>query len=341
MSTLIREHVALGNLTTLKVGGDARYYAEVHTIEDIKEAGLFAAQTALPLFVLGGGSNILVADSGYDGVVMHMKLRGVTYVTNGDGSVLVTAAAGEVFDELVASTVDRGLWGLENLSHIPGSVGATPIQNVGAYGVEVSSLIYAVVTYHVPSQTIRTFTADECQFGYRDSFFKTSIGREYVVTAVQFLLRTTPTPRLLYKDLSDYFGNQIPQLQEVREAVIVIRSKKFPDWKTTGTAGSFFKNPIVTRMRAAELRERFPNLPLYEAPHNQMKCSLGFILDQVCGLKGFRLGKVRLYEQQALVVVVDEGATEKSVSEFAKIISTRVFDATGIIIEREVITIEK
>jgi UDP-N-acetylmuramate dehydrogenase len=332
----LREGVALCDYTTLKVGGKAQYFIAVTSGEELKTAALFAEQKALPFFVLGGGSNVLISDSGVKGVVVHMGILGWTERLDGD-EVLLEVGAGVMFDELVAATVKKGYWGLENLSHIPGTVGATPIQNVGAYGVEVSDCIVEVKAFHFPSRTTRTFTTVDCDFSYRSSFFKTTVGKEYVVTSVTFALSKEPRPRVSYADLAKRYSDSIPNHpQDIRDSVISIRSSKFPDWHSTGTAGSFFKNPIIPRTQAEALREHYPDLPLYDVDALRVKCSLGYILDKVCGLRGYGEGTVRLYEKQALVLVAESGATAYEIEQFSDMIIKKVFSATGIQIEREV-----
>ncbi|MBY0309574.1 UDP-N-acetylmuramate dehydrogenase [Patescibacteria group bacterium] len=331
--------VSLARHTTLKVGGEAKYFTRVQSEEELRSAMSFAEQHSLPIFVLGGGSNVLVSDDGFAGVVIQMGIQGIMFAHTGE-EVRVTVGAGVVFDEFVAHCVERGYWGLENLSHIPGTVGATPIQNVGAYGVEVGDCIFEVQTLHLKTATERTFSQAECDFDYRSSFFKTTEGSEYVITSVTFILSSSPQPRIDYGDLAMRFAHALPtDPQSVRAHIIAVRSQKFPDWQTVGTAGSFFKNPIIVRSHAESLKAMYPELPLYGVSETHVKCSLGFILDKVCGLKGYREGFVRLYEKQALVLVAETGVRAQDITMFADAISKKVFSATGIVIEREVTSV--
>lgn len=337
----LRQGISLAEHTTLKVGGAARYFTRVTNIEELKAAACFAQQNTLPLFILGGGSNVLVPDAGFSGVVIQMGIMGVA-VSIQDNEVTLTAGAGVVFDELVADSVQKGYWGLENLSHIPGTVGATPIQNVGAYGVEVSDCVVEVETLHLPTGTERTFSGAECAFGYRSSFFKTTEGKAYAVTRVAFVLSKRPLPRVHYADLQTQFRAELPtDPQVVRDCVITIRANKFPDWQAVPTAGSFFKNPIIERSQADTLKTTYPDLPMYDVGETHVKCSLGYILDKVCGLRGYREGAVRLYEKQALVLVADVGANAQAIDDFAEMIIKKVFTITGIRIEREVSTVSE
>jgi UDP-N-acetylmuramate dehydrogenase len=336
MNEMIRQNVPLAPYTTFHIGGEAANFAEASTEEEVRGVCRFAKENGLPLTVLGGGSNVLIGEQGLPGLVLHIALRGITHEATADG-VILFAKAGETFDDVVAYAAAHDLWGLENLSHIPGTVGATPVQNVGAYGVEIQDLCSAVRVYDTQTDAFITLPASACAFSYRDSIFKKPEGKRYVITEVVFTLRREPRPQIAYRDLAAYFsGNPAPTLAEIREAVGVIRSRKFPDWNTVGTAGSFFKNPIISRDAAQKLHEKFPELPIFETAEGMMKISLGYILDKVLGLRGYREGNVRLYEEQALVLVAERGASAEEIKTFAQKISEKVFTATSIAIEFEV-----
>jgi UDP-N-acetylmuramate dehydrogenase len=327
--------VPLAPLTTLGVGGSARYFTVVDDVAMLTAALKEAHEKSLPVAILGGGSNVLVPDAGIDGLVVRPRIRGISVLEEDAAAVLVVVGAGEVWDDVVAYAVAHGWWGIENLSHIPGSVGAVPIQNVGAYGVEVAHVIEAVTVYDRVRGAIRQVSNTECCFGYRDSIFKHEEGSALVVLDVRLRLKKQGLPQVSYADLSHLVSETLT-LDRIRAEVIAIRSRKFPDWRVEGTAGSFFKNPRVDAETAALLRERFPALPLYADGAHTYKCSLGYILDQLCSLKGFRQGNIRLYEKQAMVLVADRGATANEVMAFADLIARRVYECTGIAIEREV-----
>lgn len=330
------EHVPLSPYTTFKTGGAARYFCTATTIAELKTAVDFARAKQLPFFVLGSGSNVLVPDEGYNGVVILMACLGREYTSVRESVVELTCGAGEQFDEVVSETVARGLWGLENLSHIPGTVGATPVQNVGAYGVEVADTIVSVTVFDTVHMRTEVLTAAVCLFGYRDSIFKQVAGRRYIITAVTFALSRVPQPQLEYADLAPLTEAGVPTLADIRATIIAVRSAKFPDWGVVGTAGSFFKNPTVARDSIMTLCKKFPALPMYPAQEGYVKIPLGFILDKVCGLKGYHQGLMSLYEKQALVVVAERGATTQLVEQFADNITRMVFEKTQIVIEREV-----
>ncbi len=334
MEVEIKTHISLAQHTTLKVGGVADYFAEVTSGEELKAVLHFASQNEASLYILGGGSNILFPDEGFRGVVMKNTMQGVRYQEQ-DGQVLLTCGAGEAWDEVVADSVQKGYWGLENLSAIPGTVGATPIQNVGAYGVEVCQLISAVTCVHADTLEEKKFTNAQCEFGYRDSYFKTPEGKKWIVTEVTFSLSLEPKPILEYKDISFLKEEKKLSPKIIRDAVIDIRSKKFPDWRTVGTAGSFFKNPTVSEEEHARLLAEFPGLVAHQTATGSWKLSLGWILDKVLGLKGYCEGGVCLFEHQALVLV-SHGDSSVAVKNFYTSIQKKVFEKTEIKIEPEV-----
>lgn len=340
MVFIVRERIPLYRYTTLKVGGEAKYFAEVKTVEDLEKASQFAKQTDLPFLVIGGGSNLLVSDEGYSGLVIHNQLKGRTYIENSDNSVTLICQAGEVLDEVVKESIERELWGLENLSSIPGTVGATPVQNVGAYGVEVGDLIIGVETYNVATGNRHFLKQEECGFGYRDSIFKTVEGKKHIITAVHFRLGTKPNPKINYADLAKIFTDYKPSQKEIREAIVAVRAKKFPNWHEVGTAGSFFKNPLISNEQATELLVRYPELPVYKTRDGQMKVSLGYVLDKICHLKGYREGNISLYTEQALVLVNYGEKNSDEIKSFVNKIIEKVFMETKITIVPEVCFIE-
>lgn len=337
MPTCVQTNVSLAPHTTLGVGGVAEYFASVYSIAELREVVAWAKETGHAVHVLGAGSNALISDAGVTGLVVQPCMTDVSYEEVGAAIVHATVGAGVVLDAWIADTVERALWGVENLSGIPGSVGATPVQNVGAYGVEVSDVIVAVHVYNTETEKEETLNADACAFAYRDSIFKKANGEKYIITAVTYALSRTASPHLGYKDLALHFnGVAAPTLADIRAAVIAIRSEKFPDWHVVGTAGSFFKNPIITSVAYEALVQKYPDIPAYPDGTGMVKLSLGYILDKVCGLKGHAEGRVRLYEKQALVLVCEQGATAREIDAFAQKVSDVVFEKTGVRIEREV-----
>ena len=331
----IQEHISLAQYTTFKIGGKARFFCSVHSEDELVEAVRFAQEKSLRILVIGGGSNMLISDKGFDGLVIRMNIKGI--VSSGEQ---LTIGAGEVWDDLVAYTVDAGIYGFENLSAIPGTVGAAPVQNIGAYGVETSRLIVSVRALDTQTLKCVELSNSECTFGYRDSLFKHQKGR-YIITSVTFFAYKVGQVHIEYKDLKEYFKTEIEHkvtlsVSQVRNAVISIRAAKLPDWKQWGTAGSFFKNPIVSQKKFEDLKKTYPDLPHFVEPDNNVKIPLGWILDKICNMKGLKHGRVRVYEKQALVLVSEPGATADEVTSLARILMDCVKEKTGIEIEGEV-----
>lgn len=334
----LREREPLSRHTTLRTGGPARFFVEAETEADWCEAMAFARARNLALFVLGGGSNLLVRDEGFDGLVLKICTRGIRTADTSAGGTEVTAEAGETWDELVAFAVERGFCGLENLSLIPGTVGAAVIGNIGAYGAEVKETLLWVEALDRRSGSRRRFSSGECAFAYRHSMFKTPEGRNYIVTRAAFGLKRGGSLITGYHDVQEHFrsrGVVAPTLAQMREAVISIRRRKLPELERIGTAGSWFKNPVIARTDYEALTARYPGLPGHDEGNGRMKIPLGWVLDKVCGLRGVRQGRVGTHSQQALVIVNDGGSAAE-VEAFANDVARKVKDQTGLDIEWEV-----
>jgi UDP-N-acetylmuramate dehydrogenase len=333
----VLENVSLAEYTTLRLGGVARFFVSVQSIPELREALSYAQDNTLPVFVLGGGSNTLFSDEGWKGLVVHMKLLGRAYEEDSMGDARVTASAGEVWDDLVAETVQQGLWGLENLSYVPGTVGAAPVQNIACYGVEVREVIDWVEVLDRKTGDLHILSVEECAFGYRDSIFKHEKGNDYIVTRVAFRLSTHPNPRLEYKDLHEYFGARTDvSVSEVREALQTIRGKKFPDLKQYGTAGSFFKNPVIPKHLHASLEKWFDApVPWYAVDAEHVKIPLGWVLEKM-GWKGKCEGHMGCWEAQSLVLVHYGAGTASELILFANKIAQEVKQKTTIKIVPEV-----
>jgi UDP-N-acetylmuramate dehydrogenase len=331
----IEKNISLKQYATFKVGGAAEFFTSVESESELLEAVAFAKDNGLEIKVLGGGSNILVDDHGVKGLVIHLKILGRSSEIK-DDTVLLTSGAGEVLDDLVAYTVDQGWWGIENLSHIPGNVGATPIQNVGAYGVEAKDVITSVRVLNTQSQEFETLSNQECAFGYRDSVFKSPEGKKYIVTAVTYALSLIANPQISYRDLQLAFEDTIPTQRAIREEVVKIRAGKFPDWNSIGTAGSFFKNPVITQAEYDKLQVQHPEVPAFKTENGMVKISLGWILDRALNLRGYKIDLVSTYKNQALVVIAEEGATAEDIKNFAQEIVQKIKKEIGIDVEWEV-----
>jgi UDP-N-acetylmuramate dehydrogenase len=283
------------------------------------------------VFVLGGGSNVLVPDEGFAGIVIKIEMKGLEKA--GD---TIVAGAGEEWDKIVEYAVGQNLWGLENLSGIPGTVGGACVQNIGAYGAALSETLASIDVFDTKDGTQKTLSNVQCNFGYRGSIFKEEEGR-YVVLSATFELHTTPNPKLTYKDLVSRFAGATVALHDIREAVLEIRKQKFPDLVVEGTAGSFFKNPIMPKEEAEKLKGTYPDMPLFEMPETQgLKVPLAWLLDNALHMKGTSVGKARLFEKQILVIATHKNAHARDVHELATLVQKKVFDELQIKIEPEV-----
>ena len=343
---LFREAIPLKPYTTFKIGGPARFFVPVASPDDFRGALDFSRRQGAPLFVLGGGSNILVSDRGYDGVVAHPTCRGIEIAAADSESVTLHVDAAENWDDLVQFAVAHGWWGIENLSHIPGQAGAALVQNIGAYGQQVGDVVQSARVVEVSTGALRTLTAHECAFGYRRSIFNTSARGEMVIFGISLRLNKHARPQLQYPDLQAYFGERgtnPPSLQEIRQAIISIRDSKFPFPREErgGNAGSFFKNLTLTDSECAELHERIErNFSARElarleeiwkrfgAP-NQTKIPAAFLLD-ICGLRGHRVGGAQVNEKQPLVLLNQGGATAHDVLALAQHLRKSVWTRTGL-----------
>ena len=334
----IEENVPLAPHTTFGIGGPARYLVLAQDEKEVYEGLVFAKEKQLPVLILGGGSNMLIDDAGFDGLVIKIEIKGIEIeAEQGVGGVVVVAGAGEGWDALVERTTQEGLWGIENLSGIPGTVGGAASGNIGAYGQALSQTLAWAEVWDTKAGEIKRFTNTECAFGYRESFFSIHSG-SYIILRAAFTLTKTPKPELSYKDLTERFKDEKqPSLQAIREAVLTIRYGKFPDLGVEGTAGSFFKNPIVSKEVAEELVAAYPGLPIFAMPETDgVKVPLAWLLDKVLALKGFAIGGARLFEKQPLVVAAKKGTPSSDVLELAQKVIEKVKENFSIEIEPEV-----
>ncbi len=308
---------------------------EVDNAEELQQ--LFANGAPERWMVLAGGNNILFTKD-YDGTLVVPCGRGIGIVSDSGDEVVVRVEAGEEWDDVVAWAVEHDLWGIENLSLIPGKAGAAPVQNIGAYGCEVKDVIRRVDMFCVESRSMLTLDAAHCGFGYRESIFKHSLKGRVVITAIEIVLHRTPAPRLGYGDVErEVEARGGATLRNIREAICSIRRSKLPDTAVLGNAGSFFKNPVVDDTVAMQLRAANPDIPLYPVAANPTKAKLaaGWLIDRA-GMKGHREGHVGVHERQALVLVNTGGATGGEVMDFARKVQAAVRDRFGVEIDMEV-----
>ncbi|MDE6180678.1 MAG: UDP-N-acetylmuramate dehydrogenase [Phocaeicola sp.] len=285
---------------------------------------------------IGSGSNLLFKGD-YEGVILHSAIRGYEVVDENAQEIEVKVGAGEVWDDFVAYTVKNGWYGAENLSLIPGEVGASAVQNIGAYGVEAKDLIVSVDAMEVATGRMRKFTKEECCFGYRDSVFKKELKGKYIVAYVTYRLKKLPSFNLEYGNVRQELGKRGDKLtlENVRKVIMAMREAKLPDPKVQGNAGSFFMNPIIPRERFEELRGLYPEMPHYEVDNDRVKIPAAWMIDR-CGWKGRQVGRVGVHSRQALVLVNCGGATGDEVMALASQIQESVFQQFGIAISPEV-----
>lgn len=288
-----------------------------------------------PVLILGGGSNILFAGD-YKGTIIRPEFTGIRTEYAEGSDVVISSGAGVIWDDLVEWTVEKGLGGMENLSLIPGTIGATPVQNIGAYGVEVSELITRVDTVSTSNGRHNTFDTLECGFGYRTSIFKKEIKGDYLITRVYYRLSTEPVYRLDYGALKEELATiGSATLRNVRKAVVNVRRRKLPDPEITGNAGSFFKNPVIPDSFAAELTGLYPGIPMYNDMPGYKKVAAGWLIEQ-CGWKGLRKGDAGVHGMQALVLVNYGNASGRDIYDLSEEIKTSVENRFSILLEREV-----
>ena len=329
----ILENIPLAPYTTLGVGGPAKYFAIARTAGEVIELFDWASSSARDVFVLGGGSNLLVSDAGFDGLVIRIEIRGIEFDIHAG---LVTAGAGEDWDNFVAECVGRGLAGIECLSGIPGTVGGTPVQNVGAYGQEVSETILSVRCFDRVKSTIVELSNDQCGFEYRKSIFNTSERDRYVVLSVVFRLVPGGLPKIIYRDLQQRFPGRIPSLRETRDAVIAIRREKSmvidPADPNSKSAGSFFKNPIVSTSVSDSIAEELglDSIPQFAAGDGKVKIPAAWLIEQAGFAKGFVLGNAGISTNHSLAIINRGSATSAEIVALKDLIQTTVLNKFGI-----------
>ena len=330
MSLSLSQNFDLTNHNSFQLRGSSAYARAIVDEAELPQLFEVAEELGVPVRILGGGSNVILSEQ-YDGITAIMSSRGRSLADGGNGQFFVEASAGENWHELVAWTVEQGLWGLENLAGIPGTVGAAPIQNIGAYGVELSDLFESLVAFDRAERRFVSMDGPSCRFAYRQSLFKQEPGR-YVVTSVRLKVSQSRGPSLGYRDLSALGPLTSPS--EVMQAVLRLRASKLPDWRILGNAGSFFHNPVLSADAGQAFTLNFPNAPAFPQPDGSIKLSAGWLIEQA-GLKGYRRGAVGVFERHALVLVNHGGATCKDILELSDFIMTSVRSKFGIALRRE------
>jgi UDP-N-acetylmuramate dehydrogenase len=332
----IQENVSLKPYNTFGIEAKARYFVEINHEQDLVE--LFADKrwhTAERL-VIGGGSNMLLVNN-FDGLAIRLNIHGISHRIEG-AAVYVESGAGEVWNELVNFCVDNGFAGMENLTLIPGSVGASPIQNIGAYGVELKDVFESCRAFEIATGQFKTFSKDDCHFGYRESVFKSALKGQYIIVSVTFRLSTQPQLNLSYGAIEQELGKRgitNPTIKDVSQVVAAIRVSKLPDPSTIGNSGSFFKNPVIPQAQFESIYKVFPDVAHYPAGQGYVKLAAGWLIEQ-CGWKGRTIGHTGTWKNQALVLVNHGGATGQEVYTLSSQIIDSVYTKFGVMLEREV-----
>lgn len=321
----------------MRLGGPARFMIEARTVEDVVVACRNATSQGVAVFILGGGSNVLARDEGYQGLVIRNRLPGFEVVADDSGSTTIKIGAGENWDEVVRRTVEMKLSGIEALSSIPGTAGAAPVQNIGAYGQEVSETLVSLEAYDIKSDQLVTLQNVDCNFSYRNSIFRsTAVGR-YVITSITLQLSKNAPHPPFYQAVQDYLdtnGITFYTPQTIRDAVVDIRKDKLPDPVEKPNAGSFFKNAIIEDWQLTDLKKSHPNITVYDLPDGKFKVSTGWLIEQT-GLKGQLIHGIRVHDKNALILI-NESATSYSQLEAAREqIRGAVRDTFRITIEQE------
>lgn len=335
----IRSHVSLKPYNTFGIDANARYWVEVNNEEDLKTVLQLTDFINQPKLILGGGSNVLLCHD-FDGLVVKVAIQGINVVREDDNHVYITAGAGVNWHELVQFCVQRGYAGMENLSLIPGTVGAAPMQNIGAYGVELEQVFESLTAVHILTSEKRTFTHAECAFGYRESVFKRDLKGQYIITSVTFQVDKQPIFHTRYGAIQETLtemgvAEDALSIKAISEAVIRIRRSKLPDPAQIGNAGSFFKNPEIPKSQFDTLKDQHPNLPGYPMSDKVVKIPAGWLIEQA-GWKGFRSGDAGVHTKQALVLVNYGNATGDDIMQLAKKVQESVFTKFGVTISPEV-----
>lgn len=333
----VMTNISLKRYTTMQLGGETRYMAVADSADDVVTLYRNARRENLPVFVLGGGSNVITHDEVFEGIVLLNRIKGFEVVSENDDSVEIKIGAGEIWDEVVERAVGMGLQGIEAMSGIPGTAGAAPVQNIGAYGQEVADTLVSLEAYDSQADSIVTIMADACEFSYRNSIFRGSQKGRYCITGITLrLYKAQPKPPF-YASLQRYIENndiREVNLSVIRVAVLNIRSEKLPDPAQLPNSGSFFKNALVEKWQLENVQRQYPDIPSYAMPDGKYKIPSGWLIERA-GLKGLRTRGMRVYEKNALVLVNDAATGYNDLAAIREQIIQTVYDTFGITIEQE------
>lgn len=316
----------------------AKYFVEINDSDDLQTLIKTGALQQHKILILSGGNNILFQEERFDGLVVYINTKGIEILREDENEVVVRAQAGEDWPDFVKFTVCKGWYGLENLAHIPGKVGAAPVQNIGAYGMELKDSFLQCEAFELETGKTKVFGKEGCRFGYRESIFKNELKGQFIITSVDFLLKKNAPLHLDYGNIKAYLeqnGIEKPTLLQLHDTICAIRNAKLPDVKQIGSAGSFFKNPVIEAAQFAALQKEFPNIPHYDEPNGKVKVPAGWLIEQA-GWKGWRNEHIGVYDKQALVLVHYGGGNGHDIVELARKIQDSVEAKFGIRISPEV-----
>ena len=333
----IQQNISLKPYNTFGIDVQARYFASFGSVTELEEILNCKLQTTNYKLILGGGSNVLFTKN-VDGFILKNEIKGIEPIDEDENYFYVKVGAGENWHQFVLHCLQHNYAGVENLSLIPGNVGASPMQNIGAYGVEIKDVFHQLEAYHLKDKAAHTFSLNDCEFGYRESVFKKKYKDQFVITTVTYRLHKQPHFNTSYGAINaelQNMGVKELSIQAISQAVINIRSSKLPDWKVVGNAGSFFKNPIIKAEQLIQLKNQYPNIVSFPATEGYVKLAAGWLIEQ-CGWKGYRDGDAGCYTKQALVLVNYGNAKGEEIYQLSEKIIQSVKQKFGVDLEREV-----
>ena len=333
----ILRNYSLKNLNTFRIDVKSNYFVQIEGEKDLLQLLKSKTIPSSNIMILGGGSNVLFLNN-FSGLIIHNSIKGIEIIDENDDSVFIKSGTGENWDDLVKFCVERNYGGIENLSLIPGTVGAAPVQNIGAYGVELKDVLETLEGIFIENAGRKIFSKNDCRFEYRNSIFKTSLKNKFFITCITIKLKKNPVPSIEYASLKESIiraGIKNPTIGDIRNHVIEIRRSKLPDPLSLGNAGSFFKNPLVDRDQIEKIKKEYDDLVYYDEGKGSFKISAGWLIEK-CGLKGKKIGNAGTYDKQALVVVNHGNATGREIFEFSEFIRESVYNRFNIELKPEV-----
>jgi len=333
----IHTNIPLKNLTTMRLGGPTRFFAEIHSVDELREIYKNAQAKQIPIFVIGGGSNLIAQDTGYQGLILRMRIPGFRIIADDLNTTTIKIGAGENWDLVVARTVQMNLSGIEAMSAIPGTAGAAPVQNIGAYGQEIADTLVSLEAYDTSNNAFVAINHDECNFSYRHSIFRGAEQGRYIITSITLKLSKNQPSAPFYDSLQTYIDDHSIQLithQAIRDAVIDIRKDKLPDPALKPSSGSFFKNALIEQWQLTEIQKNFPDIKAYDMGNGKFKVSTGWLIEK-CGFKSQLLHGIRVNEKNCLVLINESATGYADLAAARDEIADKVRDTFQIQIEQE------